>query len=79
VGGHLLVVDFAPHDREQLRVEHAHRRLGFDDEEVLQWCTRAGLSPDAVVHLPGKALTVSIWPAVRPSHGTAEMAERAVQ
>ena len=28
-GGRLLVVDFAPHDLEFLRDEHAHRRLGF--------------------------------------------------
>ena len=28
-GGRLLVVDFAPHDLEFLREEHAHRRLGF--------------------------------------------------
>ena len=27
--GRLLVVDFAPHDLEFLREEHAHRRLGF--------------------------------------------------
>jgi ArsR family transcriptional regulator len=79
VGGRLFVVDFAPHDRDELRVEHAHRRLGFDDGEVLQWCARAGLSPDAVVHLPGNPLTVSIWPAVRPSHATAASLEQAVQ
>ena len=30
-GGRLLVVDFAPHDLEFLREEHAHRRLGFAD------------------------------------------------
>ncbi len=28
-GGVLLVVDFAPHDLEFLREQHAHRRLGF--------------------------------------------------
>ncbi len=28
-GGRLLVIDFAPHDLEFLREEHAHRRLGF--------------------------------------------------
>ena len=30
--GRLLVVDFAPHDLEFLRDEHAHRRLGFAPE-----------------------------------------------
>ena len=33
-GGRLVVVDFAPHELEFLRDEHAHRRLGFADAEV---------------------------------------------
>src|SRR5579859_6813072 len=33
-GGRLLVVDFAPHDLEFLREQHAHRRLGFAAETV---------------------------------------------
>ena len=42
-GGRLLVVDFAPHDLEFLRDEHAHRRLGFAAETVAQWLEAAGL------------------------------------
>jgi ubiquinone/menaquinone biosynthesis C-methylase UbiE/DNA-binding transcriptional ArsR family regulator len=42
-GGRLLVVDFAPHDLEFLRDEHAHRRLGFAPETVAQWMRAAGL------------------------------------
>jgi ubiquinone/menaquinone biosynthesis C-methylase UbiE/DNA-binding transcriptional ArsR family regulator len=42
-GGRLLVVDFAPHDLEFLRDEHAHRRLGFAPETVKQWLTAAGV------------------------------------
>jgi ubiquinone/menaquinone biosynthesis C-methylase UbiE len=42
-GGRLLVIDFAPHDLEFLRDEHAHRRLGFAPEAVTQWLTAAGL------------------------------------
>lgn len=64
-GGRLLVVDFAPHTLESLREEHAHRRLGFSDQEVAGWCRQAGLTCEPVVHLPGDPLTVSIWPAVR--------------
>jgi ArsR family transcriptional regulator len=64
-GGLLLAVDFAPHGLEALRAEHAHRRLGFSDQEVAQWCRQAGLECGPVVHLPGDPLTVSIWPAVR--------------
>src|SRR6516165_9375199 len=41
--GRLLVVDFAPHDLEFLRDEHAHRRLGFASETVTQWMKAAGL------------------------------------
>jgi len=66
-GGRLLVVDFAPHALERLRSEHAHRRLGFADDEVNKWCRAAGLRPAPVQHLPGKQLTVSIWQALRGS------------
>jgi ArsR family transcriptional regulator len=64
-GGRLLIVDFAPHALERLRSEHAHRRLGFADDEVSKWCRAAGLRPEPVRHLPGKQLTVSIWQALR--------------
>jgi ArsR family transcriptional regulator len=65
-GGRLAVVDFAPHDLDYLRREHAHRRLGFSDDEVAAWIRAAGLTPGPVVHLPGHKLTVSLWPAERP-------------
>lgn len=68
-GGRMAVVDFAPHDLDYLRDQHAHRRLGFADEEVAEWCRAAGLAVDPVRHLPGKPLTVSIWHARRPSGG----------
>lgn len=42
-GGRLLVVDFAPHDQEVLRDEHAHRRLGFATDTVSGWMVSAGL------------------------------------
>jgi ubiquinone/menaquinone biosynthesis C-methylase UbiE len=42
-GGRLLVIDFAPHDLEFLREEHAHRRLGFAPEIVSQWLGAADL------------------------------------
>lgn len=43
--GRLLVVDFAPHELEFLREQHAHRRLGFAAETVAQWLEQAGLEP----------------------------------
>jgi ArsR family transcriptional regulator len=64
-GGRLLVVDFAPHGLDFLRAEHAHRRLGFDTDEVEGWYRDAGLHPVSSVDLAppdGDAgLTVSIW------------------
>ncbi len=64
-GGTIVVVDFAPHNREELRDQHAHRRLGFRDEEVERWFRRAGLVPDEPIHLDGGPLTVVVWPATR--------------
>jgi ArsR family transcriptional regulator len=66
-GGRLIVIDFAPHEMEELRAEHEHRRLGFADGEVAGWLRAAGLEVNEVRHLPGSPLTVSIWPARRPT------------
>lgn len=70
-GGRLLIADFAPHDLEFLREEHAHRRLGFSDREVESWFKSAGLKPLAVESLSprsgGEALTVMVWLAETPS------------
>lgn len=65
-GGRLLVVDFARHDLEHLRSDHAHRRLGFGDDEVAAWAAACGLRAAPPVHLPGTPLTVTIWRADRP-------------
>lgn len=65
--GRLLVVDFAPHDLEELREQHAHRRLGFSEAEVAEWCRAAGLIPGEATHLVGERLTVTIWAAARPA------------
>ncbi len=60
-GGRLLLADFAPHDREELRAREAHVRLGFSDEQVLGWFAAAGLMPVRVETLAGGALTVKLW------------------
>jgi ArsR family transcriptional regulator len=65
--GSLLVVDFAPHALEFLRDEHAHRRLGFADADVDEWCLSAGLDPEPPRRLAGDPLTVVIWTAHRRS------------
>lgn len=68
-GGVLLIADFAPHDFEELRQKHAHRRLGFADEEVLGWLKAAGLKAEIAARIAPQAdtpaLTVTIWAARR--------------
>jgi ubiquinone/menaquinone biosynthesis C-methylase UbiE len=80
-GGRLLVVDFAPHDLEFLREEHAHRRLGFAAETVTQWLEAAGLDVLGQQTLPpgpeGK-IAVSLWLARDPRIVLAQPATREV-
>lgn len=64
-GGHVLLVDFAPHDVESLRDEFQHRRLGFDDSEISQLCAAHDLSLTDTRRLPGDPLTVMIWLATK--------------
>jgi len=64
-GGTLLVVDFAAHEREELRERDAHIRLGFDDEVMGSWFAAAGLELDRVQHLKGGELTVTLWRGVK--------------
>lgn len=70
-GGRLLVVDFAPHDLEFLREEHAHRRLGFEHGQVEKWLSAVGLDTECVEDLDSTStgdekLTVTIWLASDP-------------
>ena len=60
-GGRLLIADFAPHDREELRSRDAHTRLGFSDEQIAVWFAAAGLMPVRTETLEGGALTVKLW------------------
>ena len=65
-GGRLLVADFAPHDREELRSRDAHARLGFADDQIAAWFAAAGLVSEDRVRLEGGELTVGLWLARRP-------------
>jgi SAM-dependent methyltransferase len=71
-GGTLLIVDFAPHELEHLREQHAHRRLGIASELMDSWLGRADLSLVQNRTLPppknnrSAGLTVSLWLARRP-------------
>jgi ubiquinone/menaquinone biosynthesis C-methylase UbiE/DNA-binding transcriptional ArsR family regulator len=65
-GGKLFVVDFAPHDVEFLRMDHAHRRLGFASQEICDALVEAGLvdaSSSNVGTDTSTKLTVTIWQA----------------
>jgi ubiquinone/menaquinone biosynthesis C-methylase UbiE len=65
-GGQLVVVDFASHDLEHLRINDSHRRLGFSETEVDAWFTDAGLTPKSTTKLVGSPLTVCIWISEKP-------------
>ena len=65
IGGRVLIADFAPHEREELRVRDQHSRLGFSDDQIQAWFARAGLDLERVESLPGQELTVQLWLAGR--------------
>jgi len=70
--GVLLIVDFAPHQLEFLKTDHAHLRLGFSDSEITDWVEDAGLSlaRRTALHPEEKTekLTVKIWAARKDKH-----------
>jgi ubiquinone/menaquinone biosynthesis C-methylase UbiE/DNA-binding transcriptional ArsR family regulator len=71
--GRIAIVDFAAHDREELRERHAHARLGFSEEQMLELLSEAGFEGETAMALPGSELTVKIWTA-RKQSGTRRMA-----
>ncbi len=66
-GGRLLLVDFASHEREDLRTRDAHARLGFSDDQIAAWNRAAGLESAGVERLEGGELTVKLWLGLRPA------------
>lgn len=66
-GGRLLIIDFAPHELEFLRENHAHRRLGIDNDQMQGWLDKTGLTVQRHHMLPpmdggpDEGITVSIW------------------
>ena len=80
--GTIAIIDFAAHDREELRSQHAHARLGFSDEQMLGLLAEYGFAGAAPIALPGKPLTVKIWTGQRaagtgPAHHPANRETRA--
>ena len=62
-GGRAILVDFAPHDLEELRDQHTHRWLGFSEDEIARMAGAAGLSLEPAGRLAGDPLTVCLWSA----------------
>lgn len=67
-GGRLLIADFAPHNMETLREDHAHRRLGFTDDEIGHMLIEVGLQPSQTLELHAggqnsNLLSVYLWSA----------------
>ncbi len=60
-GGRIAIVDFASHDREELRTRHQHARLGFGDRQMADLLRAAGFALTAPIALDGGELIVKIW------------------
>ena len=73
-GGRMLIVDFAPHGRHELRLEHAHAQMGFEGDQVIGWLRAAGLDGRLVESLSGGELTVNLWIGERAPLERAEAA-----
>jgi ArsR family transcriptional regulator len=54
-GGRLLIVDMAPHEREEYRHEMGHVWLGFSDEQMRRLLEQAGFTGIQVLALPASA------------------------
>ncbi|MEG3597193.1 MAG: class I SAM-dependent methyltransferase, partial [Pseudomonadota bacterium] len=63
--GRVAIVDFAAHQREELRDRHAHARLGFEDSALAGMLDAAGFEPAAPIALEDGELVVKIWIAQR--------------
>ena len=63
--GEMIIVDFAPHELEFLRSEHAHRRLGLSQAQMSGWAAAAGLEIADTREFPSQdtpnGLTVCLW------------------
>ena len=66
-GGRIAIVDFAAHNREELRARHAHARLGFADEQIARLLFKAGCEVAEPLALHGGELIVKIWIASKPA------------
>jgi ArsR family transcriptional regulator len=76
-GGRLIVVDLAPHARENLLTQMGHRAPGFSDARMGDLLARAQLLPGeklSVGQAQDGALRVRIWQGLAPAAVTLEKA-----
>lgn len=66
-GGRIAIVDFAAHDREELRSRYQHTRLGFTDKQMRELLRASGFTGGDPIALEGGELVVKIWIGVRRS------------
>jgi ArsR family transcriptional regulator len=78
-GGRLLIVDMAPHDREEYRDQMGHVWLGFSETQLSTWLADAGFTQIAVRDLPTShnAKGPSLLAATATTPGIARTAEPA--
>jgi ubiquinone/menaquinone biosynthesis C-methylase UbiE/DNA-binding transcriptional ArsR family regulator len=74
-GGRLLVVDMAPHDREEYRRQMGHVWLGFSDEQMRRLLAAAGFTGARIQPLP--AVTEAGGPSLFAATASAPVAGRA--
>ena len=77
-GGRIGIVDFAAHDREELRDKFAHARLGFTDQQMRELLRQAGFVPSVPVALEGGELVVKIWLGQRQPQEAAKSQKEAM-
>ena len=71
-GGRLILIDFTPHERTELREEHAHRWMGFADSKIGEYFQNAGLVAETPARLEGEPLTVCLWAGRRAANDARE-------
>ena len=59
--GRIAIVDFAAHDREELRTRYQHARLGFSDRQLASLLRQSGFTAREPIALEGGELVVKIW------------------
>lgn len=77
-GGRVAIVDFAAHEREDLRQTHAHARLGFSDAQIETMLLDSGFAPQATRALAGHELVVKLWTGIRREDSVTHLEPRQI-